>query len=65
MPSNDPDNLDPDAEYVIFGEELQRIWRVAKRLYSMNRLGGEEMRRLAKQLDSALSEAVDGGPLDD
>lgn len=48
-----------DAHYMIEGEKLERLWRVAKRLYKEERFKTDEMRDLAQEMDAMLEEAFE------
>lgn len=61
--NNTPDpnqRFEPNKTYCLQGEQLNRIWQVAQRLYSEKRLqNGDEYRDLAQSLDSSLNETFD------
>lgn len=52
-------DFDPHQLYVVEGRLLQRVANVAGRLYTENRLVGDEYRDLAQALDSAVEGAFE------
>ena len=47
----DASEVKPEGFYVLRGKALLAAWSVAKRLYSENRMTGDEMRDAAQKLD--------------
>ena len=52
--------IKPEAFYVLRGQSLLAAWSVAKRLYSENRMTGDEMRDAAQKIDHfVLDQAIE------
>jgi hypothetical protein len=55
-----PDEISKDEDYQISGGQLLRLVYVAKRLYTQDRLTGDEMRDLAQIIYEGVIPSVEG-----
>jgi len=51
--------FNPETHYVVEGSVLNAVWEVALRLYSENRMNGDDMRNAAQRLDAQLNNAIE------
>jgi hypothetical protein len=46
------------GHYALEPEQMRRLWRVAERLYSQDRLSGDDMRSLAQEIHAMLERGI-------